>query len=126
MSSQNPIPVHVSISDSTKSYDTRLLHRKNSKTLLVVSSSSRNENSQIRVRDEGLAQTRIVIEEVDSHLRSDIIELDDIDKDDRISLREMKSSTKIFIVVLLSNHIPISFVELRLKLRDEDLEDEEL
>lgn len=72
MSSQNYIPILVSLSDSIESDDARLVYKKNRKALLVVSSSSGNENCPIQ--DEEPAQVRTVVKEVESRLRSNVID----------------------------------------------------
>lgn len=125
MSSQNPVSIYISLLDSTKIDDVRLAYRRNCKVPFVISSSFWNENSLIKVRDEEPAQIKIIMEEVKCNLRFNVIDLDEKDEDDRIPLREMISRTRVLNVGPLSNPTLISFADPRLKLRDEDLEDEE-
>lgn len=51
-SAQNPSSFHMSLSDSTKSDDARLVHKRNCKAPFAVLSSFRCENSLIRVISE--------------------------------------------------------------------------
>lgn len=57
----------------------------------MVSSSLLDENSSIRVIGKEIAQAKTIIKEVDSHLKSNVIDLDDKDEDDRIPLKEILS-----------------------------------
>lgn len=60
-----------------------------------------------------------MVEEVESHVRFDLIDLGKTDDAERIPLREILSKSRVFdIAASLSNLIPISFVEPRLELRD--------
>lgn len=74
---------------------------------------------------KNLPKLEMVIEEVKSHHRFDVINMDDKDEDDRIPLKEMLFRVKVSNIVPLSNPIPISFTEPKLELRDEDLKDKE-
>lgn len=87
----------------------------------MVSSSFGNMNSQIRVN--GVAP--IVVDEVESHLRFNVIDLDNKDDNDRIPLRKMLYRFKIFCIVPLSNLTPISNTGPRLELRDEEFQMDE-
>lgn len=83
-----------------------LAHKRARRGIVAISFSS----SDNQVRD------RIRVKEVESKLRLDIINLDR-DNKDRIPLREF--------MVRVSTLASLSFCELRLELRDKDLEDEE-
>lgn len=81
----------------------------------MILSFSRNKNLPIKVRVEKLAQDRIVIEEIESNLMSNVIDLDDKDKNDRIPLREIIFRVRASNIALLSNPTPISFIVPRLE-----------
>lgn len=91
----------------------------------MVSSFFRNKNSLIRVGDEKPNQIRIVIEEVEGRRRSNVIDLNDWDENDKIPLRQMMSRARIFKAAPLFNPTPISLIEPRLDLGEKDLEDGE-
>lgn len=86
----------------------------------MVSSLLGDRNPQIK----GSKVAPIVVEEVESYLRYDTIDLGEENDDNRIILWEILSRSRVFYVfVVLSNPTPISFIEPRLELRDEDLKD---
>lgn len=80
----------------------------------MVSFSSEDRNSQIRGNEAAL----IVIEEAESCLRSDVIDLGEQEEDDKIPLREILSRPRVFdTIAFLSNPSPIFFAEPRQRFR---------